>query len=134
MPEKIRKEFIKDTVKVGNSAGVILPKRLLGSKVKVRVLKKPLNLKKEVLEKLKNDFKEIRGIFLMRKKPVEVLVITDKIKKIIKKDFKITLIPFSTVQKDIKNKKEVRARIMRAEAMMNKALLEKLKKDIRKAR
>ena len=40
-------EFLRKAVKVGNSSGVILPKKLLGSEVKVIVVNSPINIKKE---------------------------------------------------------------------------------------
>ena len=39
--------LLRKAVKVGNSAGVILPKSLLGSEVKITVKNRPLNIKKE---------------------------------------------------------------------------------------
>ena len=41
-------ELIKQTIKVGNSAGVLLPKQYLNSKVKI--ILEPLNIEKDVLD------------------------------------------------------------------------------------
>ena len=41
-------EFLRKTVKVGNSSGVILPRKLLGSEVRVIVVKRPVNIKRDI--------------------------------------------------------------------------------------
>lgn len=124
--------IIRKTIKVGNSAGVLLPKKFLGSEVKVSIIKKPLNIKKEVFKSLEDIFEEILGVFLLNKKPAEVLAVSSKTKKIIKEEIKISVVPLSTIKKDIKTKDEARARLIRAKPIMNKNLLKKLKEDIRK--
>ena len=41
-------ELIKETIRVGNSAGVLLPKEFLNTKVKIVL--QPLNIEKDILE------------------------------------------------------------------------------------
>lgn len=87
-------EIIKKTIKLGNSAGVLLPKEFLNTYVKVVL--QPLNIERDILDILieKKILKNILGCYLIgsyaRKEQtiesdVDVLAITDKINKRIKK-------------------------------------------------
>ena len=60
------KEFYRRTVKVGNSAGVLLPKSLLGAEVKVSVINMPHNLKKDALRILEPILENIIGIYIIQ--------------------------------------------------------------------
>ena len=62
-------ELIKNTIRVGNSAGVLLPKEFLNTQVKVVL--QPLNIEKDVIEILskeilRKDFFQIIHIILLR--------------------------------------------------------------------
>ena len=97
---------------MGNSAGVLLPKKWLNSQVKIVL--QPLNIEKEILEILleENLLAEVQGIYLVGsyargeqtiESDVDVLVITNKIKKLIKKGkYDITLIPKENVESQLK--------------------------------
>jgi len=125
-------EFLKKTIRVGNSAGVLLPKKLLGSEVKITVINRPINIRKEVIKLLKQHFADLRGIYILNKEPPEVLAISSNLKKIIKKGkLRIIIIPFALIKKDIKTKPELKAKLSRAETIFNKALLFELKKEMR---
>lgn len=87
-------ELIKNTIRVGNSAGVLLPKEFLNTQVKVVL--QPLNIEKDILDILIEEkvLKNVLGCYLIgsyaRKEQtiesdVDVLAITDKINKRIKK-------------------------------------------------
>jgi len=87
-------EIIKKTIPLGNSAGVLLPKNWLNSRVKI--ILEPLNIERDILDILveENLLKSILGVYLVgsyaRKEEtigsdVDVLVITDKINKRIEK-------------------------------------------------
>jgi len=132
--ENNKEEFIRKTKKVGNSAGVILPKKLLGCDVKISIIKIPINIKKEAFKLLEDLSEEIMGFFLLNKNPFEILAVSEKTRKIIKDKIKINVVPLSKIKKDIQTSEEARARIIRAEPMMNNTLLKKLKQDIRKFR
>ena len=58
-------ELIKTTVKVGNSAGVLLPKKYLNSQVKI--ILEPLNIEKDVIEILMDEkiLDKIMGIYII---------------------------------------------------------------------
>ncbi len=125
-------EFLRKAVKVGNSAGVILPKKLLGSEVKVTVMKRPVNIKMEVIKLTNQYFSDISGIYIISKKPIEVIAVTSKQKKIIKSGkIKISLVPLSLIKKDLKLKPELKQKIVKAEVILNPSLLKKLKNLVR---
>jgi len=88
------KQIVKQIVKVGNSAGVLLPKEWLNGKAKVELIEKPLDLRKDILELLDTYLEEIVGVYLVgsyargeetEKSDVDVIVITNKTEDKIKK-------------------------------------------------
>ena len=102
-------ELIKNTIRVGNSAGVLLPKEFLNTQVKIVL--QPLNIDKDVLNILIEEkmLKNVLGCYLTgsyaRKEQtiesdVDILVITDKINKRIKKGkYEITCISRGEVER-----------------------------------
>lgn len=125
-------EFLRKTVRVGNSAGVILPKKLLGSEVKITVVNMPVNIKKETIRLIEDCLEDVLGIYITGKKPIEVLVVSGDIKKVIQEEkIKIIIIPLSQIKKDIKTNFVLRNKLEKAAAIMNKSLLSKLQKDAR---
>ena len=125
-------EFVRKTIKVGNSAGVLLPRRLLGSEVRILILNKPVNIKKEVIKALNQDLEDLFGIFLISKNPIEVLAVSESTKKILSNEkIKIIIVPLSIIKKDIKTKPELIKKILNAEAIFNKAFLLELQKEIK---
>ena len=135
-------ELIRKTIKVGNSAGVLLPKKLLGSEVKIIVVKRPVNIRKLVFklldQNLEHHLEDVRGIYIMSKtekpieKPIEVLVISSGINETIDDEkIKINIVPFSIIKRDIKTKPVLRAKLANAKTILNKGLLIELKKEIK---
>lgn len=123
-------EFIKKAVKVGNSAGVLLPKKLLGSEVRVIVLSRPIDIRKIVFKNISPFLPDVLGIYTLHKNPLEVLVITHSTKKIIESSsFKISLVPLTIVKRDIKSNPSLREKISQAEPILNKSLILQLKED-----
>ena len=57
-------EIIKNAIRVGNSAGVLLPRGWLGSQVKV--ILEPLNIEKEVIEILMQEkiLEDALGVYI----------------------------------------------------------------------
>lgn len=124
-------ELIRKTRKVGNSAGVLLPKSLLGSEVKITVVKMPVNIKKEVLKALENHLQDLRGIYIINENPVEVIAVSSKLKSIINSEsIKISIVPFSIIKRDLKTKQTLKEKISKAKAILNHSLLLELKKEI----
>jgi predicted nucleotidyltransferase len=128
-------ELIKNTIKVGNSAGVLLPREWLGSQVKVTL--EPLNLDKEVLEILMNEniLGEVIGAYIVGsyargeqtiESDVDVLVITNKINKKIKNGkYEIICISQDEIKNQIeKNLLPILPMIKEAKTIINKELIE----------
>ena len=83
----MEQELIKPIVKVGNSAEVLMPKEWINGKEYIKLIKKPLNLKKDILEILDSYLEDILGVYLVGsyerneqkdESDVDVLVITEK--------------------------------------------------------
>jgi hypothetical protein len=125
-------KFIRKTIKVGNSSGVLLPKKLLGSEVKVIVVNRPKNIKRDVLKAIEKDLGDVVGICITQKKPVEVFVISNTLrKKLEKEDMKIIFVPVSVLKRDLKTNDNLRNKISKAEPIMNSNLLDELKQEAR---
>jgi ribosomal protein S17E len=121
-------EFQRKAIKVGNSAGVLLPKKLLGAEVKVVILTRPVNIKRKAMKLLSEYFEDIKGIYILSKNPVEILAISSSVKKIIQENkIKISVIPLSIIKKDLK-KKELQEKLNKSEPILNKSLLSDLKR------
>ena len=122
-------EFLRKTVKVGNSSGVILPRKLLGSEVRVIVVKRPVNIKREVMKLIDSYLADILGIYITNDSPIEVLAISTSIKELINDEkIKINIVPLSVIKRDIKNLK-LKEKIMKAKVILNKHLLFELRKQ-----
>ncbi len=126
-----KKEFVKETRRVGNSAGVILPKDLLGSTVKVTVIKRKIDIKKKVINLVGKYMKDVRGVYVMDRDKREVLVISNSLRKRINGKVKINIVPLRIIERDIKSKEKLREKLRKAEVIINRALLNKLRKGIK---
>ena len=130
----IQKAFLKKTVKLGNSSGVILPKSLLGAYVKVIVVSPPMNIKKDVLKLLEPILEEILGAYLIKKgeRRAEILAVSTNLNQHIKKqNYEIDIVPLQILKKSLKEKKETKEKISQAQTIFNKRLLAELRKDLR---
>ena len=124
-----KNELIKTAIRVGNSAGVLLPKPFLGSEVKITILNKPLNIKKDVLKILSSYLDELAGIYIIAssEKLIEILAISSTLKKIIHSGkYKLSLVPLKTVKEDLKENERLKERLKKAKVIMNRGLLEEL--------
>lgn len=132
-------ELIRKIVKVGNSAGVVLPREWLNGMARVELVRKPLDIKKDVLEILEPYLEDVVGVYLTgsyargeetEKSDVDVLVITSNIGKTIEVGkYSIGLVPKESVEWTLANNAFfVLPRIKEAKALINKELIEKYKK------
>ncbi len=127
-------EFTKKAIKVGNSAGVLLPKAFLGSEVKIQVMEKPLDIKKDALEILEKYFEDILGIYLTNKtgKEVEILAVSGRLKKILHAGkYKISIVPLKLIKRDLKTQPRLKQKIIQAKTILNRALLFDLGKNLK---
>ena len=131
--------MIKQIVRVGNSAGIILPKEWLNGKAKVELIEKPLDLKKELFEILSEYLKDIGGIYLVgsygrgdetNKSDVDVFVITNKTnKRIVEGKYNLILISKENLEKSIQNNAlPLLPMILEARTILNDNILSNYKK------
>ncbi|HLD98098.1 MAG TPA: hypothetical protein VI815_02140, partial [Candidatus Nanoarchaeia archaeon] len=133
------KEFYRRTVKVGNSAGVLLPKSLLGAEVKVSVINMPHNLKKDALRILEPILENIIGIYIIkqefesnkesskkqekseknRNKKTEILAVSTNIQKHFEKDnYVFDIVPLNQIKKSAKEKTQVKEKLQNAKPII----------------
>jgi len=131
-------ELIRPIVRVGNSAGVILPKDWLSGKARVELVEKPLNIKRDVLEILDPYLDDIQGIYLVGsyargeqtdRSDVDVLVIADLNKKIKHGKYEIIFISKEKVEKALENGAfPIIPMLREAKSIMNHELIDKYRK------
>lgn len=132
----MKQEVIKPIVKVGNSAGVILPRGWLNGKARIELVEKPLDIKKDIFEILELYLEDIVGIYLVgsyardeqtRDSDVDILVITNKTNKEIKTGkYEIILISKDFLENSLKkNALPILPMLREAKAIINEELIEK---------
>ena len=107
-------ELIKDVRSWGNSAGVLLPREWKGNRVKIILIERTLEIKKEIFKILEPCLSKVIGVYIAgsyareeqtKRSDVDVIVIsTDLSKKIISGKYDISIIPLKDIKKTIKNK------------------------------
>ena len=133
MAEKTKRVFYRRCVKVGNSSGVVLPKALLGSDVRVLVIKPPVKIKKNVMTILEPILEHILGVYLITKadKRIELLAISTNINRHMERGiYNIDIVPLNVLKKSLKEKKDTRENIKKAKTIINKKLLDEIRKEI----
>jgi predicted nucleotidyltransferase len=133
-------ELIKNTIRVGNSAGVLLPKEFLNTQVKI--ILQPLDIEKDILEILLGEkiLKDVMGVYLIgsyarREQTIEsdidVLAITNNLNKRIKKGkYDILLVSKEIVDKKMeKNIFPLLPMIIEAKPIINQELLKEYIKN-----
>lgn len=124
--------FFRKARKLGNSAGVLLPKSLLGADVKVSVINLPVNVKKDSMRILEPFLEELVGVYIIKSesRKSEILAVSVKLRKHIEKgDYKIDIVPIEILKKYIKEKFQIREKIAKAKPILNSRLLAELKKE-----
>jgi len=132
-------ELIKSTIRVGNSAGVLLPKEYLNTQVKIVL--QPLNIEKDILKILleRKLLPKVLGIYLVGsyargeqtiESDIDILVITDNLNDKIKKGkYDLMLVSKNMVDEKMrKNVLPLLPMIIEAKPIINKKLIEKYKK------
>ena len=134
MVETKKRVFYRRTIKFGNSAGVLLPKALLDADVRVTVINRPRNIKKDVIAILTPILEQILGIYLIsaEKDKVEILTISTKINKHIEKGcYVIDISPLQHIKNSLKEKPEIKEKLSKAKTIINKKLILDLKKEFK---
>jgi putative transposon-encoded protein len=121
--------FTKKTVKVGNSSGVLLPKKLLGAEVRVIVLKTKGNLKREILRLIEPITERVLGAYVLSSSESfsDVLVISDSIRKTISKEkYKVEIVPYGLIKKSVLLNKPVAEKLKNSRVLINRFLLSQI--------
>lgn len=131
-------DLIKPIVRVGNSAGVILPREWLHGEAKVTLIRKGLEPEKEIFEILKDNLHDVLGIYMAgsyargeqnEKSDVDILVITNKTNlKINKGKYEILIISKDNLEREIElNALPLIPMLKEAKTILNSNLSEKYK-------
>jgi predicted nucleotidyltransferase len=109
----MKQELIKPIIRVGNSAGVLLPREWLNGRARIELVEKPIEIKKDILEILSSYLEDVIGIYLVgsyargeqtKDSDVDVLAITNRTnKRIIQNKYEIILISKDVLEKQIEN-------------------------------
>lgn len=131
----MKQELIKSIVRVGNSAGVILPLSWIRGKAKITLIEEPQNIEKELLEILTPYLSDIQAIGIAgsyareeqtEQSDIDCVVITHtKEGKIQKGKYDILCIPQGKIEKIISNNILPLGPMLReVSPIMNQALFE----------
>ncbi|MBS3092772.1 hypothetical protein J4466_05130 [Candidatus Pacearchaeota archaeon] len=104
MEEINKSEFYRRAVRVGNSAGILLPKSLLGAEVSVKVVKPAVNIKKDILKIMDNLLEEIMGIYVLTEKQEKE---NKNIKRIFKNELNLKNISENNSESKEKSKRKI---------------------------
>jgi len=133
----MKQELIKQTIKFGNSSGVILPNTWKNKKVRVQLVE--TSIIQDVIEILhqKGFLEETIGIYLVgsyargeetEKSDIDLLVITENINKQIKTgNYEITLISKKRLEEKAKKSLYLLSMIKEAKTLINKNLIKNYK-------
>jgi len=135
----MKQELIKPIIKVGNSAGVLLPREWLNGKARIELVEKPLDINKEVLQILEPYLEDVVGIYIVgsyarheetEESDIDILAITQKTEKHIKPGkYDILLIPKEIIEQQLeKDALPILPMLIEAKPILNKGLLDKYKK------
>jgi len=129
MVQEIRKFYNRKAIKVGNSAGVLLPRALLGADVRVVVLNPAGNVKRDIMRILEPVLEDILGVYFIKKEgeKSEILAVSTKIRKTLEKTrYKIDVVPLIVLKKSLREGSSVKDKIKNAKVVINKKLLKEL--------
>lgn len=132
-------ELVRNIVKVGNSAGVILPREWLNGKARIKLVEKPIDIKRDIFKILEPYLEDIVGIYLVgsyargdetSRSDVDVLAITNKTSKRIEKGkYNITITKKEDIEMALENNAIlILPMIKEAKALVNKDLIEEYRR------
>ncbi|MCH7568331.1 MAG: nucleotidyltransferase domain-containing protein [Nanoarchaeota archaeon] len=133
----MRLENVAEVRKWGNSGGVLLPREWLGKQVKVILIDRTLEIKKEVLRILEPYLEDIIGIYLVgsyargeqrKDSDIDVLAISEETKKLIKSGkYEIEIIPLRIIIKTLEiYPAMIYPKLIDAKPILNKSLLDEI--------
>ena len=132
-------ELIKSIVRVGNSAGVILPREWLHGEARVELVRRPIDPQRELLELLGAYLPSVLGVYLVGsyarheqtvKSDVDALIITKDIDKKLKEGkYEVLLVSERTLERELQeNALPLLPMLKEALPIMNAQLIEKYQK------
>ena len=121
----------------GNSAGVAVPRAWLGREVKVTLIDRSSQIRKEIFDMLKDYMEDIMGIYLVgsyargdqtRESDIDIIAISKDLKKeIVSGKYHVSIYPRESVEKTlIDNPMMIYPRLIEAKSLFNKSFLEDL--------
>jgi len=134
-------ELLKKIVRVGNSAGVVLPKEWLNGLARIELVEKPLDIKKDTLEILSPYLEDLLGIYLVGsyargeqdlESDVDIIAISRGIQKEIKEGkYNFSIYSLENIKATLeKNPLMILPRLLEAKPIFNSSLLKELKKPL----
>jgi predicted nucleotidyltransferase len=132
-----QESIVREVTKIGNGAHIFAPKEWLGNQVKIILMPKGQNIKKEILNILEIYLEDIIGIYLVgsyareeeeKDSDIDVIAISKNIKKeIISGKYHLSIAPLKGIKNTMKYHPElVIPRIREAKVILNPQLLEEL--------
>jgi predicted nucleotidyltransferase len=141
---KTEQEYVRNVGKWGNSGGILLPKEWVGNQVKIILINRTDEIKKEVISIIYEYLDDVLGVYLTgsysrgeqdKDSDIDIIAITNNTKKeIISGKYHISLITLENLRKTLeKNPILIAPRLKEAKAIINPLLLDELnKKEIKK--
>ena len=131
-------EITRNVGKWGNSAGILLPKEWLGNQVKVILIERTSEIKKEVLTILENYLEELVGVYIVgsyargeqdKESDIDILAISKSLsKEIVSGKYHVSIAPLEKLKKTLeKNPILILPRILEAKPILNSSLTDELK-------
>ena len=131
-------ELIKNAISWGNSSGVLLPREWKVREVKVILIERTLDIKKEVFKILEPYLQDVLGIYLVgshareeqtERSDIDILVITEKTNKRLEEDkYNLLLISKKEVEAQLKrNVLPLLPMLKEAKPLLNSGLVEEYK-------
>lgn len=131
-------EQVLQTRKWGNSGGVLLPKEWIGKQVKVKLIDRTEEIKKEVFDILSPYLADIQGIYLVGSfarneqdddSDIDVIAVSNNIKKVIHSgNYNIQIYTLQGIRNTLQNYPiSIYPSLLEAKTIMNNSLLEQLK-------
>lgn len=131
-------ELLKNVSKWGNSAGVLLPREWIGNQVKIVLIDRTLEIKKEVFNILDSYLNDILGVYLTGSyvrgeqeddSDIDIIAISNKTKKdIVSGRYNVSILTLDSLKKTLeKNPILILPRLNEAKPIFNQPLLEELK-------
>ena len=133
----MKKLVLKNVIKVGNSAGVLVPRGWINGKAKVELIEEPINIQKDTIKILQNFLDDVIAIYLVGSyarreqeegSDIDILVISnEKTEEIHSGKYNISISPLKNIKKTLaKNPLMILPRIKEAKPILNKNFLENL--------